>query len=78
MKIEYQPIGVIHLPFTKLDGMPIQPAGAAGLIGSVEIFSEYAPALDDLEGFSHIILMYHFHRSSGFKLHVVPFMDKID
>jgi len=75
MKIKYQPIGVIHSPFTKLDGMPIQPAGAAGIIGSVEIFPEYAPGLDDLDGFSHIILLYHFHLSSGFKLHVVPFMD---
>ena len=75
MKIEYQPIGVIHSPFAKLDGMPIQPASAAGIIGRVEIYPEYAPGLDDLEGFSHIILLYHFHRSSGFKLQVVPFMD---
>ena len=75
MDIEYQPIGVIHSPFTKLDDMPIQPAGAAGIIGSVEVFPEYAPGLDDLDGFSHIILLYHFHRSSGFKLHVVPFLD---
>jgi tRNA-Thr(GGU) m(6)t(6)A37 methyltransferase TsaA len=75
MKIEYQPIGVIHSPFTKLDDMPIQPAGAAGIIGSVEIFPEYASGLDDLDGFSHIILLYHFHQSSKFKLRVVPFMD---
>jgi len=75
MKIEYQPIGVIHSPFTKLDDMPIQPAGAAGIIGSVEVFPVYAPGLDDLDGFSHIILLYHFHQSSDFKLRVVPFMD---
>jgi tRNA-Thr(GGU) m(6)t(6)A37 methyltransferase TsaA len=75
MKIEYQPIGVIHSPFTKLDDMPIQPAGAAGIVGSVEVFAEYAPGLDDLDGFSHIILLYHFHQSAKFKLRVVPFMD---
>ena len=55
--------------------MPIQPAGAAGVIGNVEVFEDFRAGLKDLEGFSHIILLYHFHRSQGFKLHVVPFMD---
>ena len=75
MRIEYQSIGIIHSPFTALDGMPIQPAGAAGIEGTVEVFPEYEDGLKDLDGFSHIILLYHFHRSRGFKLHVVPFMD---
>lgn len=75
MKIEFHPIGVIHTPFSKPEGMPIQPAGAAGVQGTVEIFEPYRRALQDLHGFSHIILLYHFHRSHGFDLHVVPFMD---
>ena len=75
MKIEYHPIGIIHSPFTELSGMPIQPAGAAGVEGTVEVFPKYDDGLKDLEGFSHIIMLYHFHRSKGFKLHVVPFMD---
>jgi tRNA-Thr(GGU) m(6)t(6)A37 methyltransferase TsaA len=75
MRIEYHPIGIIHSPFTELSGMPIQPAGAAGIEGTVEVFSKYNDGLKDLEGFSHIIMLYHFHRSKGFKLHVVPFMD---
>ena len=75
MKIEYHPIGIIHSPFTELSGMPIQPAGAAGVEGTVEVFPQYNDGLKDLEGFSHIIMLYHFHRSKGFKLHVVPFMD---
>lgn len=75
MKIEFTPIGIIHSPFTELEGMPIQPAGAAGITGSVEVFKDYYPGLMDLDGFSHIILLYHFHRSKGFDLHVVPFMD---
>ena len=75
MKIEYHPIGIIHSPFTELSGMPIQPAGAAGVEGTVEVFPKYNDGLKDLEGFSHIIMLYHFHRSKGFKLHVVPFMD---
>ncbi|HEX3035200.1 MAG TPA: tRNA (N6-threonylcarbamoyladenosine(37)-N6)-methyltransferase TrmO, partial [Thermodesulfobacteriota bacterium] len=75
MRIEYQPIGVIHSPFTELEGMPIQPAGASGVKGTVEVFPDYKPGLKDLNGFSHIILLYHFHRSTGFKLRVTPFMD---
>ena len=75
MKIEYQPIGIIHTPFTEPDGMPIQPAGAAGVAGRVEVFAQYREGLRDLDGFSHIILLYHFHRSRGFTLRVVPFLD---
>ncbi len=75
MSIEFQPIGVIHTPFTKPEGMPIQPAGATGVKGTVEVFERYRAGLKDLDGFSHIILLYHFHRSQGFNLHVMPFMD---
>jgi len=75
MGIELEPIGIIHTPFTDLEGMPIQPAGAAGVRGRVEVFEEYRAGLKDLDGFSHIILLYHFHRSRGFELEVVPFMD---
>ncbi len=75
MKIEYTPIGIIHTPFKELENMPIQPAGAKGIKGTIEIFKDYRVGLKDLEGFSHIILLYHFHHSTGFKLQVVPFMD---
>jgi len=75
MKIEFKPIGIIHSPFAEPEGMPIQPVGAAGVKGTVEVFEGFRPALKDLDGFSHIILLYHFHRSHGFNLHVVPFMD---
>jgi len=75
MKIEFAPIGIIHSPFMELEGMPIQPTGAAGIKGTVEMFEDFHAGLKDLEGFSHIILLYHFHRSHGLNLHVVPFMD---
>jgi len=77
MKIEFTPIGIIHSPFTEPEGMPIQPAGAAGVKATVEVFEEYRRGLKDLDGFSHIILLYHFHRSRGFKLHATPFMDSV-
>lgn len=73
--IEFTPIGIIHTPFTTPENMPVQPAGAAGVHGTVEIFEEYQAGLKDLDGFSHIILLYHFHRSHGFSLRLVPFMD---
>jgi tRNA-Thr(GGU) m(6)t(6)A37 methyltransferase TsaA len=73
--ITYKPIGIIHTPFTKLDGMPIQPTGAAGVKGTVEVFPEYAEGLGDLDGFSHIMLLYHFHKVRAAKLTVVPFLD---
>ena len=69
------PIGIIHTPFRQLEGMPIQPAGAAGVKGTVEVFEKFRAGLKDLDGFSHIILLYIFHRSQGFKLEVIPYMD---
>lgn len=57
--------------------MPIQPAGARGVRGKVELEPAYAEGLDDLEGFSHLYLIYHFHRSKGFKLKVKPFLEDV-
>ena len=55
--------------------MPIQPSRARGIRGTVELKPEYAEGLQDLDGFSHAVLLCHFHRSSGFALKVVPFLD---
>jgi tRNA-Thr(GGU) m(6)t(6)A37 methyltransferase TsaA len=74
-KIEYKPIGIIRSPFKDIKGMPIQPTGAKGIRGRIVIEPEYIDGLKDIEGFSHIILIYHFHLSKGFSLEVKPFMD---
>jgi tRNA (adenine37-N6)-methyltransferase len=71
----YKSIGIIRSPFKSLDQMPIQPSGASGVKGTVEVESKYENGLKDLDGFSHIILIYHFHKSEGFSLHIVPFLD---
>ena len=55
--------------------MPIQPAGAHGVKGTVEIFPEFSDGLQDIEGFSHIILIFHFNKSESFKLKVAPFLE---
>lgn len=75
MKIEYTPIGTVRSPFQTLEDMPIQPTGAAGVRGTVEVIEAFHRALKDLIGFSHIILLYHFHRSGPFEPLVVPFLD---
>jgi len=74
-EIKYKPIGVIHSPFKEPKGTPIQPAGAKGVEGTVKVFLEYAEGLKDVEGFSHIILIYHFHLSRRQFLKVKPYMD---
>jgi len=55
--------------------MPIQPVGAKGVSGTIEMQPEYEDGLKDLDGFSHIILIYHFHLSKGYSLQVKPFLD---
>ena len=77
MKIEYRPIGLIHTPFTERQGMPIQPSRGRGVRGTVELAPEFADGLTDLDGFSHVVLIYHFHRSRGFDLRVTPFLDTV-
>jgi len=75
MIITFTPIGVIETPFDDLKGMPIQPSGADKIQGTIIIDKEYEEGLSDLEEFSHIILLYHFHKSKGYNLMVKPFMD---
>jgi tRNA-Thr(GGU) m(6)t(6)A37 methyltransferase TsaA len=72
--ITYHPIGIIHTPFTQREGMPIQTTRSAAA-GRVEVDPAYRAALADLDGFSHIILLYHFHRADSPQLTVRPFLD---
>ncbi|MEX2737755.1 MAG: tRNA (N6-threonylcarbamoyladenosine(37)-N6)-methyltransferase TrmO [Candidatus Wukongarchaeota archaeon] len=73
--VQYKPIGIINSPFKEPKGMPIQPVRAKGVSGTVELQPEYKEGLKDLEGFSHIMLIYHFHLSEGYSLKVKPFLD---
>jgi len=76
--IEINPIGVIHTSHKDTVNMPIQPIAAEGIKGSIELLSGYVEGLADLEGFSHITLIYHFHEIYGFELKVIPFMDTVE
>ncbi len=73
--ISFNPIGIIHSPFKEPRGAPIQPPGAVDVQGTVEVFAEYTEGLQDLAGFSHIILIYYLHLSRPYTLTVKPFMD---
>jgi len=73
--ISFKPIGIIRTPFKLISDMPIQPSGANGITGKIEINKLFIPGLADLEGFSHIILIYYFHLVKTHQLSVVPFMD---
>lgn len=70
----FTPIGVIHSPFTEREGMPIQSARSTAE-GRIEIDEAYAEGLKDIEGFSHIYLLYVFDRATETKLTVYPFLD---
>ncbi len=69
-----QPIGVIHSPFRDKRETPIQPARSQA-VGQVEVYPEFAQGLQDLDGFSHVILLYAFHESAGYALRVTPYLD---
>ena len=72
---EFRPIGLIHSPFTRQDQTPIQPYRSTA-VGQVELAPEFEAGLQDLEGFSHLILLYHFHQAQpGYELTVTPFLD---
>ena len=72
--IIYRPIGVIHSEHTKAEDTPIQPVYAKVCKGQAEVFPEFAAGLRDLDGFSHLFLIYHFHRTGPAKLLVKPFL----
>ncbi|MGD2066058.1 MAG: tRNA (N6-threonylcarbamoyladenosine(37)-N6)-methyltransferase TrmO [Candidatus Bathyarchaeota archaeon] len=74
--IVYRPIGVVHSPFKVPQDVPIQSAAAEGVTGTVEVSTEYVDGLRDVEGFSHLILIYHCHLAQEYSLLVRPFLDK--
>ena len=75
MSITFNPIGIIHSPFQTLEDMPIQPTSQASQPGTVEIYPPYTDGLKDLDGFSHIYLIYYLHCAAQYKLTVTPFLD---
>lgn len=70
------PIGIIHSRFKQAENAPIQPSRSQA-VGKVEVFEKYRKGLSDIDGFSHLILVYRFHKARGYLLKVSPFLDPV-
>ena len=74
-EVKLKPIGIIHTPYKESKGIPIQGKFEKGAAGQIEIFPEYQEGLKDIEGFSHLILIYYFDRAKEEKLIGKPFLE---
>ncbi|MFH0921834.1 MAG: tRNA (N6-threonylcarbamoyladenosine(37)-N6)-methyltransferase TrmO [Fibrobacterota bacterium] len=74
-RINLKPIGFIRSEHKRADKTPIQPVFAKGCRGRAEILPEFEKGLTDIEGFSHLCVIYHFHKSQKVKLLVKPFLE---
>ena len=77
MEIILKPIGTIHSPFKLGDPVPIQSVAGRDIEGYIELFPEFTDGLKDLDGFSHIILIFHIHLNKKVKMQTRPFMDNV-
>jgi tRNA-Thr(GGU) m(6)t(6)A37 methyltransferase TsaA len=79
MEIIFEPIGIIHSQFQKKEDIKksrnLDPKGFETVRGELEIFGEFAEGLQDIDGFSYIILIFAFHKSTGKKLFAFPPFD---
>lgn len=76
--IPYRPIGVIRSDHVAAERTPIQPCFAKGCRGRAEVLPEFEDGLRDLEGFSHIYLIYHLHQAGPAVLRVKPFLQQVE
>lgn len=74
--IVFSEIGQAVTEFESVDGMPLQGSGISEACGQIVISDEYADGLQDIEGFSHLYVLFHLHRCHGDpQLKVMPFLD---
>ena len=78
MTIDIEQIATISSPFCNLVDMPVQPKGAKDIYATIKFKDKYVEGLKDLDGFSHVYLIYYFHKVKEHKLSVIPFNDKTD
>lgn len=76
--LTYRPIGIIQSMHTVPEQTPAQPVYAKGCLGRAEIMPEFSKGLEDLEGFSHLILIYHFHKAGEARLTIKPLLQDKD
>jgi len=84
-RLTLEPIGIIHSEHKVPKETPIQPVCAQGSAGHIEVFPQFAEGLDDIDGFSHLHLIYWLHRADEIAgsvagstpLKVIPFLDDV-
>ena len=74
-KLTYQPIGTIYSDHQQPKATPIQPVFAQDCEGRIELAPEWVDGLKDLDGYSHMHLLYHLHQAGAPRMRVIPFMD---
>lgn len=66
-RLGLNPIGLIHSPYKDRKEAPRQGCNSEE-ISEIEVFKEFEEGLQDIDGFSHIIVIYWFHKSRGYHL----------
>lgn len=74
-KITMTPIGITHSPYKQIKDMPIQGKFKPFVKAHIELKPEYRAGLKDLDGFSHAIIIYHFHKSEKIEIEGKPFLE---
>ena len=75
----FEAVGVVHSPFKTPEEIPVErnadPRGFDDVRGELEIFPAFAPGLKDIDGFSHIFVLFAFHQATESKLQAKPPFD---
>jgi tRNA-Thr(GGU) m(6)t(6)A37 methyltransferase TsaA len=79
MEFKLKPIGIVHSPFKKIEDVDAKKYANSGgfdsIQGELELFREFEDGLKDIEGFSHLVVLFAFHESEGYRLHTKPLLD---
>ena len=71
-EIQMTPIGVVHSPFSETKQIPKGPGAKHEEEGTLELLPEFEAGLKDIEGFSHLFVLWAFHRSTDYDLVGTP------
>ena len=73
--ITITPIGTIHSPYKTTDQIPIQGRFDTTIEAYIELNKQYIPGLKDLDGFSHAIILFYFHKSTKEHIQAQPYLE---
>jgi tRNA-Thr(GGU) m(6)t(6)A37 methyltransferase TsaA len=78
MNITFESIGHVECPTIHMNDAPFQSIIANNVVGKLIIREKYSQGLQDLNGFSHIIVTFYFHESKEYTLLTKPKLDSIE